>query len=157
ERPHRTRGGTGGACAAASPAAGPRARPVRRAGSGGVPERLGSGAMSTPYALAAVHWVLRSQLTAHLGAMEVSSHVGGVKVTTMPPDRLETGLQETNVVNLFLHRVSRNVGWATIGPPPRNSLGDQVATLPLGVDLHYIVSAYGQDPLTAEILLGHAV
>jgi Pvc16 N-terminal domain len=78
-------------------------------------------------------------------------------VTTVPPDRLDTGAQEKNVVNLFLHRVSRNPGWANLGPPPRDSQGNEVAAPPLGVDLHYIVSAYGQDPLTAEILLGHAV
>lgn len=113
--------------------------------------------MSTAYALAAVSWVLRSQLSAYLGATEVSSSIGGVKVTTVPPDRLDTGVQEKNAVNLFLHRVSRNPGWANLGPPPRDGQGGLVASPPLAVDLHYIVSAYGQDPLTAEILLGHAV
>jgi hypothetical protein len=113
--------------------------------------------MSTAYALAAVSYVLGRQLAAYLSATEVSSSVGLVKVTTVAPDRLETGLQEQNIVNLFLHRVTRNSGWANLGPPPRNGQGEQVASPPLAIDLHYIVSAYGHDPLTAEILLGHAV
>ncbi len=80
-----------------------------------------------------------------------------MSVTALTPDRIATGAQEGNSINLFLHHVSRNQGWANLGPPPRSEGGDLVANVPLGVDLHYVVSAYGQDPLTAEILLGHVV
>ena len=113
--------------------------------------------MSSPYALAAVTAVLRSRLTISLAASGVPSSVGGVSVTALTPDRILTGAQEGNSINLFLHHVSRNQGWANVGPPPRSEGGDLVANPPLGVDLHYVVSAYGQDPLTAEILLGHVV
>jgi hypothetical protein len=113
--------------------------------------------MTTPFALGAVTAVLRSRLTASLAASGASASVGGVLVTALPPDRLSVGAQEQNRINLFLHHVSRNPGWANVGPPPRSPAGDVVATPPLALDLHYVVSAYGQDPLTAEILLGHAV
>jgi hypothetical protein len=113
--------------------------------------------MTTPFALGAVSAVLRSRLTLSLAASGVSASVGGVKVTALPPDRITTGPQEQNRLNVFLHHVTRNPGWANLGPPPRNGGGELVASLPLAVDLHYVVSAYGQDPLTPEILLGHAV
>jgi len=112
--------------------------------------------MTTPYAFGAVTAVLRSRLTATLAASGVSASVGGVKVTALPPDRIVTGKQEENTINIFLHHVSRNPGWANVGPPPRNGAGDLVAPTPMGVDLHYVVSAYGQDPLATDILLGHA-
>jgi hypothetical protein len=113
--------------------------------------------MTTPFALGAVTAVLRSRLTAALAASGASASVGNVSVTALPPDRLPVGAQERNGINLFLHHVSRNPGWANLGPPPRSADGDLVASPPLALDLHYVVSAYGQDPLTAEILLGHAV
>ncbi|MGK5444203.1 DUF4255 domain-containing protein [Micromonospora sp. URMC 105] len=111
--------------------------------------------MSTAYALAAVTAVLRGQLMAYLRATGASSAVGGVSVSAGPPDRVAVGNQEPNQVNLFLARVTRNPTWANLGPPPRSAGGDEVAVLPLGVDLHYVASAYGHDPLTGEILLGH--
>ncbi|MGN9768384.1 DUF4255 domain-containing protein [Micromonospora sp. SD12] len=111
--------------------------------------------MSTAYALAAVTAVLRAQLMAYLRATGASSAVGGVSVTAGPPDRVSVGNQEGNQVNLFLSRVTRNPTWANLGPPPRNGAGDDVAAVPLGVDLHYVASVYGHDPLTGEILLGH--
>ncbi|WP_346533683.1 DUF4255 domain-containing protein [Micromonospora sp. DPT] len=111
--------------------------------------------MSTAYALAAVTAVLRGQLMAYLRATGASSAVGGVTVSAGPPDRVTVGNQEGNQVNLFLNRVTRNPSWANLGPPPRDAAGDDVAAPPLGVDLHYVASVYGHDPLTSEILLGH--
>ncbi|MFY1584743.1 DUF4255 domain-containing protein [Micromonospora sp. WMMD734] len=111
--------------------------------------------MSTGYALAAVTAVLRGQVMAYLRATGASSAVGGVSVSAGPPDRVTVGNQEGNQVNLFLSRVTRNPAWANLGPPPRSAGGDDVAAPPLGVDLHYVASVYGHDPLTGEILLGH--
>ncbi|MEU9511014.1 DUF4255 domain-containing protein [Micromonospora sp. NPDC048170] len=111
--------------------------------------------MSTAYALAAVTAVLRAQMMAYLRATGASSAVGGVSVSAGPPDRVTVGNQEGNQVNLFLSRVTRNPAWANLGPPPRSAGGDDVAAVPLGVDLHYVASVYGHDPLTGEILLGH--
>jgi hypothetical protein len=113
--------------------------------------------VSTAYAFAAVTAVLRSRLTSYLAAAGVSAGIGGVTVTALPPDRVATGPQERNGLNLFLHRATRNQAWANAGPPPRSSAGDAVAALPFGADLHYVVSAYGQDVFAHDILLGHAV
>ncbi len=113
--------------------------------------------MSTAYAFAAVTTVLRARISAYLTSSGVSSGIGGATVTAMPPDRVRTGAQEANGLNLFLHRASRNQGWANAGPPPTSAAGDAVAATPFGANLHYLVSAYGQDPLSHEILLGHAV
>ena len=113
--------------------------------------------MSTAYAFAAVSAVIRGRLAAYLTASGVSSAVGGLTFTALPPDRVPTGAQEKNGVNIFLYRVSRNQGWATIGPPTRNAGGNPVAVLPLGADLHYVISAYGSDSFTGDILLGHVV
>ncbi|MEH0845823.1 DUF4255 domain-containing protein [Micromonospora sp. CPCC 205711] len=111
--------------------------------------------MSTAYALAAVSAVLRGQLMAYLRAAGASSAVGGVSVSVGPPDRVAVGNLEANQVNLFLARVTRNPTWANLGPPPRDTAGADVAAPPLGVDLHYVASVYGHDPLTGDILLGH--
>jgi hypothetical protein len=113
--------------------------------------------MTTPHAIAAVTAVLRRGITAYLTAAGVTSSVGGVSVTALPPDRLVTGQQEKNQVNLFMHRVSHNPGWVNRGVPPRDGSGARVAAPPLALDLHYVLSAYGQDLFTAEILLGHAL
>lgn len=113
--------------------------------------------MTSPYAIAAVTAVLRSRITAFLTQAGVSAAVGNVSVTALPPDRLVTGQQEANQVNIFMHRVSHNPGWANLGVPPRDSSGVRVAAPPLALDLHYLICAYGQDLFTAEILLGHAL
>lgn len=113
--------------------------------------------MSTAYAFAAVSAVLRNRLTAYLAAAGVSSSIGGVSVSAQPPDRVGTGAQEPNVLNLYLHRVTRNQGWANAGPPPRAASGQAVAAPPFGADLHYMLTAYGRDIFTQDILLGHAV
>ena len=83
--------------------------------------------MSTAYAFAAVSAVIRGRLAAYLTASGVSSAVGGLTFTALPPDRVPTGAQEKNGVNIFLYRISRNQGWATIGPPTRNAGGNAVA------------------------------
>lgn len=113
--------------------------------------------MSTPFALGAVTAVLRQRLTASFMTAGVSAAVGGVTVTATSPDRVPVRDTEANRVNLYLHRVSRNLGWANAGPPPRSSTGDAVSILPTGLDLHYVISAYGQDQFTTDILLGHVV
>jgi len=113
--------------------------------------------VTSPHAIAAVTAVLRSRLTGYLSSAGVTSSVGNVSVTALPPDRLATGQQEKNQINLFMYRVSHNPGWANLGVPPRDAAGTRVAAPPLALDLHYVISAYGQDLFTAEILLGHGL
>lgn len=113
--------------------------------------------MSTAFALGAVSAVLRQRLSASFSAAGLAAAVGGVTITVTSPDRVPVGAQEANRVNLYLHRVSRNQAWANLGPPPRAGDGSLVSQLPVGLNVHYVISAYGQDPFTTDILLGHVV
>jgi hypothetical protein len=63
--------------------------------------------MTSPDAIAAVSAVLRSRITAFLNSSGAAASVGNVSVTALPPDRLATGQQEKNQINLFLHRHRR--------------------------------------------------
>jgi len=78
-------------------------------------------------------------------------------VTAVPPDRITTGTQEPNQLNLFLYQVTPNQGWRNAGLPSRDSGGERVSNPPLALDLHYLLTAYGAQDFNAEILLGYAL
>jgi Pvc16 N-terminal domain len=83
---------------------------------------------------------------------------GDVTVSALPPDRvLVTGQQETNRLNLFLYQVTPNLGWRNFGLPSHDARGERVANPPLGLDLHYLLTAYGATEFQAEILLGYGM
>ena len=115
--------------------------------------------MSTPYAVAAVTAVLQGVLNEGFKAFKVSDVVNGnVLITAEPPDRVPaTGNDAKNQVNLFLYRVTPNPGWSNLGLPVRDANGGRVASPPLALDLHYMLTAYGNKQLHAEIVLGHAM
>ena len=113
--------------------------------------------MSGPLAIAAVTAVLKDVLNNGLIDGDISSFVGSFSVTALPPDRITTGAQEPNQINLFLYRVSTNQGWCNEGLPSRDSQGGRVSNPPLALDLHYLLSTYGAQDFNAEILLGHAM
>ena len=65
---------------------------------------------------------------------------------------------EASQINLFLHRVTPNTGWRNEGLPSRDGSGRQrLANAPLALNLHYLLSAYSNGDLHAEILLGYAM
>jgi len=113
--------------------------------------------MSTALALGAVTAVLRNVLDN--GLVDAAPAVGApVKVTAVAPDLVK--LDEAAAppqLNLFLYRVSANVGWQHVDLPSRAADGIRTARPPLAVDLHYLVTAYGRTDLQAEILLGYAL
>jgi hypothetical protein len=83
---------------------------------------------------------------------------GDVTVSALPPDRvLVNGQQETNRLNLFLYQVTPNPGWRNVGLPSHDARGERVANPPLGLDLHYLLTAYGAAEFQAEILLGYGM
>lgn len=107
--------------------------------------------MSSALTIAAVTATLKSLLDDHLARQSISARVGEVAVTALPPDRLPTGADERSGLNLFLYRVT-----------PRARLHPAAAPAPspgnrLALDLHYLLAAYGQHDLHAEILLGYAI
>jgi hypothetical protein len=114
--------------------------------------------MSSALAIAGVSALLRDLLVNKLIDQEVNGQLGhDVTVTTLPPDRISTGETEPSQLNLFLSRVTPNLGWRNEGLPSRDGTGRRLSRAPLALDLHYLISAYGAAPLHAEILLGYAM
>jgi Pvc16 N-terminal domain len=112
--------------------------------------------MSSPLAIAAVSAVLRNLLDD--GLVDVGAAVGAVKVTAVAPDT--PALVDPNAgpgLNLFLHRVSPNQGWRNVALPSHTASGSRQTNPPLGLDLHYLLTAYGTSDFQAEILLGYAM
>jgi hypothetical protein len=116
--------------------------------------------MSTALAIAGVTAVLRDLLNDELVNSKVAGIIGqSVTVTTLPPDRVvpENG-PENSQLNIFLRHATPNLGRRNEGLPSRDITGrSRLTNAPLALDLHYLISAYGAEPLHAEILLGYAM
>ena len=113
--------------------------------------------MSNGYALAAVTAVLRSRLNHHLIAAGLSGAIGDFTVSALPPDRIPLGAAEPTQLNVFLYQVSPNQAWRNVNLPATDSAGASVDAPPLGLDLHYLLTAYGPNMFVGEIVLGHAL
>jgi len=112
--------------------------------------------VSTGFAVAAVTAVLRDRLRSRLVSAGIGTVTGSVDVSAVAPDHVDIGAGEPSRLNLFLHNVTFNQGWRNVGQPERSSNGTRLSSPPLGLDLHYLLTAYGVEPYHAEILLGHA-
>jgi hypothetical protein len=108
--------------------------------------------MSSALAIAAVTAALKALLDDHLARRSVAARVGDVVVTALPPDRLPTGAEERSGLNLFLYHVTPHARLRS--PAASEGEGRRAA---LALDLHYLLAAYGQGDLHAEVLLGCAV
>jgi hypothetical protein len=114
--------------------------------------------MSSALAIAGVSALLQRLL--YDGLVEMISLLGGqARVSIGPPDRVTSnGENDPTRLNLFLYQVSSNQGWRNQELPSRDVSGRQRLSNPaLGIDLHYLISAYGAAELHAEILLGYAM
>ena len=76
--------------------------------------------MSSALAIAAVTASLRDRLNDGLLDQDLS-HVGSFTVTAQPPDRITTGGNEVNQLNLFLYQVTPNLGWRNAALPSRDN------------------------------------
>lgn len=112
--------------------------------------------MSSPLAIAAVTAALKDLLNDGFIDHDLSS-IGSFSVTAIPPDRISTGQNEPNQLNVFLYQVTPNLGWRNVGLPSRDGAGTRLTNPPLALDLHYLITAYGAQDMNAEILLGYAV
>jgi Pvc16 N-terminal domain len=112
--------------------------------------------MSSPLAIGAVSAVLRNLLDN--GLIDVGAPLGSVKVTAVAPDTIK--LDDADAapsLNIFLYRTSANQGWHDAGLPAYGANGTRASNPPLALDLHYLLTAYGNADLQAEILLGYAM
>ena len=109
--------------------------------------------MSNALAVAAVSVVLKDRLQNELTPI-IPAALGPVQVSVLPPDRITTGVGEQSQLNLFLYHVASNNGWSNVGLPSRDTTGGRLTNPPLGLNLHYLLSAYGSRDFHPEILLG---
>lgn len=107
--------------------------------------------MSNPLAIATTTVVLGEIVKTGLGA------VTGAQVTTLRPDEKENGAPAPEA-NVFLYQVSPNAALRNADLPTRTSNGDLRRRPQVGLDLHYLISFYGDDKtLEPQRLLGGAV
>ena len=115
--------------------------------------------MSTALGIAAVTHVLKDVLNDGLINNNVAADLSlVVNVTSLPPGQVETtsGGASTQL-NLFMYRVTPNIGWTNTGYPSRNERGDIINNPPLALDLHYLLTAFGDIELHSEVLLGYGM
>ena len=111
--------------------------------------------MSSALSIAAVTAVLKNLLDNRLIEQGLATSLGDVSVSALPPDRIATGADEKSQLNLFLYRLTPNSSWRRSTPTEHG--GASNGARPLALDLHYLLTAYGEQDLHAEILLGYGI
>jgi hypothetical protein len=89
---------------------------------------------------------------------EIQTDIPGVKIYNKPPDVINSE-PSSNKLNLFLYHISYNTAYKNKFLPTRNSSGDLISQPKIGLDLHYLVTAYGtdNDDLLSQQILGSAI
>ncbi len=115
--------------------------------------------MSTALGIASVTHVLKDLLNDGLINDHVAAAVGTqIGVSSLPPGQVEAASGNASTqLNMFLYRVSPNTGWSNMGYPSRNGRGEIINNPPLALNLHYLLTAFGEKELHAEILLGYGM
>jgi hypothetical protein len=113
--------------------------------------------MSNPMAIAAVTATLRNLLAT---AVTQEADLNDTVVTAQPLDKARDAAATTNQINLFLYLISPSAAWRNQDMPGRVRPGE-IASPPLGLNLFYLMSAYGRDndvekPFS-HLLLGQAM
>jgi hypothetical protein len=111
--------------------------------------------MSSPLSIASVTSVIKSTLENGLVMHGATAVVGELAVTALPPDRIPTGADERSQLNIYLYRITPNTAWRAI--PVNGSSANGARPVPLSLDLHYLLTAYGERDYHAETLLGSAM
>jgi hypothetical protein len=113
------------------------------------------GEMSSPLSIASVTSVIKSVLENGLVMHGATAVVGELAVTAIPPDRITTGVDERSQLNIYLYRITPNTAWRAI--PSDATKTNSARSVPLSLDLHYLLTAYGERDYHAETLLGSAM
>jgi hypothetical protein len=82
---------------------------------------------------------------------------GNIGVTAKPPD---TQTASNAQINIFLYQVLPNLGYKNLDLPARNLSGTEIVRKQqLGLDLHYLLTAYGEgdNELSAQKILAETV
>lgn len=110
--------------------------------------------MSNYLAVATVTATLRRNLQAAIDTEEV---VPGAKVGTGRPEGTENGSPKTGV-NIFLYQVTPNAAWRNADLPTRGVDGPLKQRPQVALDLHYLLTFYGDEStLQPQLLLGSVV
>ncbi|MFE9018100.1 DUF4255 domain-containing protein [Streptomyces sp. NPDC007808] len=114
--------------------------------------------MSNSLAIAAVTSTVRFVLDRALQAPHPGA-VGNTRVTTLRPDRLSVSdLVHPAGINVFLYQVTPNHAWNLSDLPTRGDDGSYLRRPVCALDLHYLITSYGEGPsLDAQRLLGRTV
>jgi hypothetical protein len=108
--------------------------------------------MSNFLAIATVTATLSQVLQAAVGA-----DVPGATVTTARPDNAGDGTPATKV-NIYLYQVTPNAAWRNADLPTRGPDGQLMQRPQVALDLHYLLTFYGNETeLEPQRLLGAAV
>jgi hypothetical protein len=115
--------------------------------------------MSNALAIGAVTAIIQNLLENGLVQQDIATSLGGQPEVTVVSPSLESvnGSAPKDRLNLFLYQTTPNSGWRNVGMPSRNSEGDRISNPPLALDLHYLLTAYSQEAIHAEIMLGYAM
>lgn len=114
--------------------------------------------MSNYLAVGGVTAVLMSLLNNALTQGGPTTILGGSKaITNQAPDLIVTGDKETPVLNIFMYYASINPALRNLDLPSTNAGGTRLSNPPLALNLHYLITAYGNNIFDAEILLGWAM
>src|SRR5215213_5253934 len=108
--------------------------------------------MSNHFAIATVTAALRRILQDAVG-----DDVPNTTVTSQPPDTMAE--RPSNKLNIFLFQVTQNNGYSNLDVPTRNSVGELIEKPVLGLNLHYLLTAYGDEnnELLAHRILASAM
>lgn len=112
--------------------------------------------MSNFLAIATVTAVIKKNLQNTLVDSQ-DTDISGALVTTVRPDKLGNGSSERGV-NIYLYMVTPNTALRNADMPNRSSEGKTVQRPQVALDLHYLLTFYGEDKvLEPQRLLGKIV
>jgi hypothetical protein len=107
--------------------------------------------MSNSLAIATVTATLRHLLDAPVKEVDNDLSTFGYKVTTQPPDLAAKDFEGGNAsvgLNIFLYQIQQNAAWRNMDLP-RTTRPGETGQPPLALNLHYLLTAYGQNDSNA--------
>jgi hypothetical protein len=110
--------------------------------------------MSETLAIASITVLLKNILDNWLIHQSATAGMGNIAVTALPPDRIAIGTEERPQINLYLYRITPNTRYHFTALSTEKPHTNKA---PLALDLHYLLTTYGEKDFQAEILLEYAL